>query len=166
MLPLEHSAILLTRIKQQLVLKANFGFLYERPLKTCFTVLIMPFAVCITCKDLFFSFGEVYPRIYRYIVRYTVGKLVLRRRASNAVKRDFRTYILRYTVPNEKFEFCYPHSNARLQFRLKLKRCKPHKTARHPMICDVTNDVKLYPTVYHRIYFRKYSDIALQKQVH
>ena len=29
----------------------------------------------------------------RYIVGYTVGNLVLRRRASGAVKRDFRTYI-------------------------------------------------------------------------
>ena len=25
--------------------------------------------------------------------------------------------------------------------------------ARHPAICDVINDVKLFPTVYHRIYF-------------
>ena len=29
----------------------------------------------------------------RYIVGYTVGNLVLRQRASGAVKRDFRTYI-------------------------------------------------------------------------
>ena len=28
-----------------------------------------------------------------YIVRYTVGNLVLRRHASRAVKRDFQTYI-------------------------------------------------------------------------
>ena len=55
----------------------------------------------------------------RYIVGYTFGNLVLRRRASTAVKRDFRTYIRRYTSPNEKFEYGYPHSNALLQFRLK-----------------------------------------------
>ena len=55
----------------------------------------------------------------RYIVGYTVGNLVLRRRASGAVKRDFRTYIRRYTSPNEKFEYGYPDSNALLQFRLK-----------------------------------------------
>ena len=55
----------------------------------------------------------------RYIVGYTVGNLVLRRRASGAVKRDFRTYIRRYTSPNEKFEYGYPNSNALLQFRLK-----------------------------------------------
>ena len=40
MLPLEHSAILLTCIKQLLVLKTNFGLLFEWPLKTGFTVLI------------------------------------------------------------------------------------------------------------------------------
>ena len=37
----------------------------------------------------------------RYIVGYTVGNLALRRRVSGAVKRDFRTYIRRYTSPNE-----------------------------------------------------------------
>ena len=57
----------------------------------------------------------------RYTVGYTVGNLVLRRRASGAVKRDFRTYIRRYTSPNENFEYGYPHSNALLQFRLALK---------------------------------------------
>ena len=58
----------------------------------------------------------------RYIVGYTVGNLVLRRRASGAVKRDFRTYIRRYTSPNENFECGYPHSNAILQFRLESER--------------------------------------------
>ena len=100
----------------------------------------------------------------RYIVGYTVGNLVLRRRASGAVKRDFRTYIRRYTSPNEKFEYGYPHSNALLQFRLKSKRCKPHKAAHHPTICDVINDVKLFPTVYHRIYCRKFFDV-IQSEV-
>ena len=38
----------------------------------------------------------------RYILRYTVENLVLRRRASGAVKRDFRTYIRRYTPPPMK----------------------------------------------------------------
>ena len=55
----------------------------------------------------------------RYIVGYTAGNLVLRRRMSGAVKRDFRTYIRRYNSPNEKFEYGYPHSNAILQFLLK-----------------------------------------------
>ena len=55
----------------------------------------------------------------RYIVGYTVGNLVLRRRVSGAVKRDFRTYIGRYTSPNENFEYGYPHSNALLTFSLQ-----------------------------------------------
>ena len=54
----------------------------------------------------------------RYIVGYTVGNLDLRRRASGAVKRDFRPYIRPYTSPNEYFEYCYLHSNAFLQFRI------------------------------------------------
>ena len=55
----------------------------------------------------------------RYIVGYTVGNLVLRRRVSGAVKRDFRMYIRRYTSPNENFEYGYPHSNALLTFILQ-----------------------------------------------
>ena len=92
----------------------------------------------------------------RYIVGYTVGNLVLRRCASGAVKRDFRTYIQRYTSPYENFEYGYRHSNALLQFELELERCKPHKAALHPTKCDVINDVKLFPTVYRRIYCRKF----------
>ena len=52
----------------------------------------------------------------RYIVGYTVGNFVLRRRVSGAVKHDFRPYIRRYTSPNEKFEYCYPHSNVLFNF--------------------------------------------------
>ena len=49
--------------------------------------------------------------LWRYIVGYTVGNIVLRRRVSGAVKHDFRPYIRRYTSPNENFEYGYPHSN-------------------------------------------------------
>ena len=87
----------------------------------------------------------------RYIVGYTVGNLVLPRCASGAVKRDFRTYIRRYTSPNEYFEYGYPHSNALLQSHLKFKGYKPHKAEYHPTNSDVINDVKLFPTVYRRI---------------
>ena len=55
----------------------------------------------------------------RYIVGYTVGNLVLWRRVSGALKRDLRTYIRRYTSPNEYFEYGYPHSNALLTFLFK-----------------------------------------------
>ena len=97
----------------------------------------------------------------RYIVRYTVGNLVLRRRLSGAVKRDFRTYIRLYTSPNENFEYCYPHSNALLQIRLELERWKPHKAARHKTRCDVINDVELFPTVLSQIFDVIQSDVAL-----
>ena len=57
----------------------------------------------------------------RYIVGYTVGNLVLRRRASGAVNYDFLTHIRRYNSQNESyFEYVYLHSNALLQFYLKL----------------------------------------------
>ena len=56
------------------------------------------------------SFGEVNRRIYGRKLSFTV---------SGAVKRDFRTYIRRYTSPNENFEYGYPHSNALLNFSLK-----------------------------------------------
>ena len=100
----------------------------------------------------------------RYIVGYTVGNLVLRRRVSGTVKRDFRTYIRRYTSPNENFEYGYPHSNAFLQFRFELERCKPRKTVRHPTKCDVINDVKQFQTVYRRIYCRKFLTLSNQKK--
>ena len=45
-------------------------------------------------------------------IGYTVGNVVLRRRASGAVKRDFRTYIRRYIFPNVNFEHGYHYSNA------------------------------------------------------
>ena len=81
---------------------------------------------------------------------------------SGAVKRDFRTYIQRYTSPNENVEYGYPHSYALLQFHLKLERCKPHKAAHHLTKCDVTNDIKLFPTVYQRIYCRKFLTLSNQ----
>ena len=59
----------------------------------------------------------------RYIVGYTVGNLVLRGRASGAVKRDFRTYIRRFTSPNENIpilmHFCSLSSNWSVASRIK-----------------------------------------------
>ena len=83
----------------------------------------------------------------RYIVGYTVGNLVLRRRASGDVKRDFRTFIRRYTSPNENFEYGYPYSNALLMFPLKLEGYKLHKAARQLTICDIIYDVNFRYTV-------------------
>ena len=92
----------------------------------------------------------------RYIVGYMVGNLVLRRRASGAV----RVYPTIY-LPKWNFEYGYPHSNALLQFELKLERCKPYKAARHSTIGDVIY-VKLSLTVYHRIYCRKFLTLSNQ----
>ena len=98
----------------------------------------------------------------RYIVGYAVGNLVLRRRPSVAVERDFRTYIRRYTSPNENFEYGYPHSNALLQFDLKFELCKQHKAAHHQAKGEEIDDVKLFPTVYRRIYCRKFLTLSNQ----
>ena len=81
------------------------------------------------------------------IVGYTVGNLVLRRRASGAVKREFRTYIRRYTSPNEKFEYGYPHSNALLQFRPQFElgsRIKPHVIQRDVTLLMTSNYFRQY----------------------
>ena len=98
----------------------------------------------------------------RYIVGYTVGNLVLRRRASGAVKRDFRTYIRRYTSPNENFEYGYPilmHFCSFLSNWSAASRVKPY--AIQPR-CDVINDVKQFATVYHRIYCSKFLTLSNQ----
>ena len=55
-----------------------------------------------------------------------------------------------------------PNPNVLLQFPLEFGRCKPQKAAHHPALCDVINDVKLLPTVYHRIYCRKFLTLSNQ----
>ena len=67
------------------------------------------------------------------------------------------------TSPNEYFEYGYPHSNALLQSHPKLECSKPHKAACQPTKCDVVNEVKLFPTVYCRIYYRKFLTLSNQK---
>ena len=60
------------------------------------TYVIWVFTVC-QCACYSVYLGDKCIRIFqleRYIVGYTVRNLVLRRRASGAVKRDFRTYKL------------------------------------------------------------------------
>ena len=99
-----------------------------------------------------------------------VRNLVLLWRASGTVKRYFRPYIRRYTSPNENFEYGYPNSNAFLQFCHKLESCKLHKAAHHQKKYDISNDVKLFPTVPQdkllQIFDIIKSDVALQNQVH
>ena len=48
------------------------------------------------------------------------------------------------------------------RFASNLERCKPHKAAHQPTICDVINDVKLFPTVYRRIYCLKFLTLSNQ----
>ena len=67
-------------------------------------------------------------------------------------RRDFRTFIQRYTSPNETFEYGYSQSKALLQFPLKMEQCELYNAARHTRNCDVINDIKMYPAVYPRIY--------------
>ena len=75
-------------------------------------------SLCKTCdprsRAIFGPRSIIY--IDRYIVGYTVGKIVLQRHISRAITHDFRTYIRRYTSLNENFDYGYPHSNALLTF--------------------------------------------------
>ena len=117
----------------------------------------------------------------RDIVGYTVGNLVLRRRVSGAEKRDFRTYIQRYTSLNENFEYGYPHSNPLLTFFLQKRQLKCTmlrlRTAAASSIkplasciysrvnqlkATLRNDVE-FPTVYCRIYCRKCLTLSNQR---
>ena len=52
--------------------------------------------------------------------------------------------------------------NALLHFELKLERCKPYKAARHRRKCDIIYDVKLFPTVYRRMYCSKVLTLSNQ----
>ena len=116
----------------------------------------------------------------RYIVGYMVGNLVLRRRVSGAVKRDFRTYIQRYTSPNENFEHGYPHSNALLVFSFQkdsqneiccaytssAASCiKPLASCIYSLVnqwkATLRNDVG-FLTIYRRIYCRKFMTLSNQ----
>ena len=65
------------------------------------------------------------------------------------------------TSQNESFYYSYPHSNALLQFRLELERCKLQKASHHPKKCDVINDLKQFQTyVYRSIYWQKIFNVA------
>ena len=69
-----------------------------------------------------------------------------------------------FTSPNESFEHSLPHSNALLQFCLKLERCKLLKAACYPTKCDVINDIK--QDILSKYFDVVLSDVALQKKLH
>ena len=83
----------------------------------------------------------------RYIVGYTIRNIVLGQLPSRAVKCDFRIYIRRYTFPNENFEYGCLHSSA-VSSRIGA------------LECEVINDVKLFPTVYCRIYCHNFLTLS------
>ena len=101
-----------------------------------------------------------------------------------AVKLNFRQYIRRYTSPNENFEYGYPHSNAQLTFSLQndsekvlflrlrtaAASCiKPLASCIYSLVnqwkATLRNDVG-FPTVYHRIYCRKFLTLSNQTSHH
>ena len=59
-------------------------------------------------RDIFSSTDLLGITMFKKIifVGYVVGNLVLCRRASRALKRDFRLYIRRYTVPTQMKRRC------------------------------------------------------------
>ena len=104
-----------------------------------------------------------------HLGRYMVGNFVLRRRVSRTVKRNFRPYNRRYTSPKEHFECGYTHSNALLNiYSSKAHYFAPNwsfisnvKQLCQPITSDVTYDVGA-PTVYRRIYWRKFLTLSNQ----
>ena len=102
------------------------------------------------------SFGEVYHRLYGRKFRFTQC-------VSGDVKRNFQPYNRRYASPNEHFEYGYPHSNALFNICLsKAQHFAPNwsfvsnvKQVRQPIKSDINYDVGA-PTVYRRIYWRKF----------
>ena len=68
-----------------------------------------------------------------------------------------------YRLPSSPPRYFFWNSlDALLQFCLKFEPWKLPKATRHPMICDVINDVKLFLTVYHRIYCRNFFMLSNQ----
>ena len=106
--------------------------------------------------------------------------IVLRRRVSGAIKCDSRTYIRRYTSPNENFEYGYPHSNVLLTFSLQKDNgnilccaippvaascIKPLASCIYSLVnqrkTTLRNNVR-FATVYRRIYCRKFMTLSNQ----
>ena len=95
---------------------------------------------------------------------------VYRRKFSFTATREYiRTYIRRYTSPNDNLEYGYTDSNALLQSRPKSEPLKPHEAERRPTKYEVINDIKRFPTVYcilSQTFDVLQLDVALQKQLH
>ena len=101
----------------------------------------------------------------RYIVRYTVRNLVLRGRASGAF--NVISECISDNIPPQIIFFNMVIPNLMCFYSLVsnwslASRIKPYKGIRHPLKCDVINDIKPFPTVYHRIYCRKFLMLSNQ----
>ena len=85
-----------------------------------------------------------------------------RKATKQTIKQTMSMIIPILTNKQTNNEYGYLHSNALLQFDIKLERCKPYKATRHRRKCDVINDVKLFPTVDRRIYCHKFMMLSNQ----
>ena len=79
-------------------------------------------------KCLFMRGEIIWPSLF--IINVFYNFMYIKDSGDNFIQTfHLRRNIRRYTSRNVNFEYCYPHSNAFLQFRFKLERYKPHKTA-------------------------------------
>ena len=106
----------------------------------------------------------------RYIVGYTVGNLVLRGRASGAVKRDFRTHNRRYISQMKILNMVIPilqHFYSLVSNRSVASRIKQHVTQRNVTLLMTSNYFQQYIAGYTVAFFDVIqSDVALLNQVY
>ena len=98
-----------------------------------------------------------------------VGNFVLRRCVRRAVKNVISERISDKIPPQMKIlNMVIPilmHFYSLVSNWIGASRIKPHKGVRHPTKYDVINDVKLFPTVYHRIYCPKFLTLSIRRWV-
>ena len=91
------------------------------------------------------------------VYHMTLQLILARKRYDFAILFDVTTYVTLLNKHFEHVEHVYPHSKAMYAVLSQLKRCRLHKTERHPTECDVINDVKLFQTsIYTVANFRSY----------
>ena len=93
---------------------------------------------------------------------YIVGNLLLRRRASGAVKPDFQPYTSQIKILNMVIPILMRLYSLVSSWSFA-SRIKPHVVVRHQTKCDIINGIKLFLTVYIRIYCCKFLTLSNQK---
>ena len=113
-----------------------------------------------------FSFGEVYNWASCQNFRFKVTH-------EQSLKMWLWPYIQPNTSRNEYLEYGYPHYNALMNLfaiksllHLKSELCKLHKAACHSTKCGVINDIKIFVTVYCRIYCPKFLALSYQTSLY